>query len=361
MRRHKAISIIGSVGIPSNYGGFETLVEFISRNSPDDVRYHVFCSAKAYEEQKEEHNNAKLHYIDLNANGIQSIPYDIISLLRSPKEVETILVLGVASGLFLPIYKWLNPKKKIILNVDGLEWKRDKWNSLAKFFLKISEMTGTKAADIVIADNPEIQKHLKESYQVEAEHIPYGGDHTRTSTLSNSVKEKYPFLLKPYFFKVCRIEPENNVHLILSCFNEMPRKQLVIVGNWERNAFGKEMFTKYAEIENLHLLPPIYDQNVLDQIRSNAFVYIHGHSAGGTNPSLVEAMCLGLPIIAYDVEYNRETTNNKALYFKSKYSLSRTVDQLEEKYISALGKKMREIGMEHYTWKKVTESYLSLF
>ena len=117
--------------------------------------------------------------------------------------------------------------------------------------------------------------------------------------------------------RVCRIEPENNVHVVLKAFAQLPEKTFVMVGNWNNSEYGKSMKADYGNYSNIHLLDPIYDQVKLDKLRSNCLVYIHGHSAGGTNPSLVEAMYLGRPVIAFDVSYNCVTTENKALYFKN--------------------------------------------
>jgi glycosyltransferase involved in cell wall biosynthesis len=116
----------------------------------------------------------------------------------------------------------------------------------------------------------------------------------------------------PYACKVCRIEPENNVHVVLDAFSKLPRHTLVFIGNWNNSEYGRALREKYKDNTNMHLLDPIYDQRTLDVIRGNCFLYIHGHSAGGTNPSLVEAMYLGLPVIAFDVSYNRTTTDNSS-------------------------------------------------
>ena len=143
-----------------------------------------------------------------------------------------------------------------------------------------------------------------------------------------AVLNQFPFLSENYAFKVCRIEPENNVHLILEAFYKYPLLNIVLVGNWNNSVYGKQLKLQFESFENIYLLEPIYDQNILNQLRSNCYLYIHGHSAGGTNPSLVEAMYLELPIIAYDINYNRETTSNKALYFKD----SRIITITSKKY-----------------------------
>ena len=131
----KKISIIGTVGIPAKYGGFETLTEYLTKNLHKDYDMTVYCSSKSYEEKIDTHNGAKLKYINLNANGVQSIPYDIISIFSSLKFADTLLILGVSGCIILPFIR-LFSKKRIIVNIDGLEWKREKWGKGAKWFLK---------------------------------------------------------------------------------------------------------------------------------------------------------------------------------------------------------------------------------
>src|SRR5690606_1240493 len=197
----------------------------------------------------------------------------------------------------------------------GLEWKRDKWGGLARKYLKKQEELAVKFSHCVVVDNAGIQEHVTTSYLKESHLIPYGGDHVFRAELKTTTVEEFN-LPETYAFKVCRIEPENNIHLILEAFSEV-ETNLVIIGNWNNNHYGKKLRIAYNK-KNIHLLDPIYNQEQLNEIRSNCFLYIHGHSAGGTNPSLVEAMYLGLPILAFDVSYNKFTTKNTALYFKNK-------------------------------------------
>jgi hypothetical protein len=171
------ISIIGTVGIPACYGGFETLAENLVKSSTEGVKYTVFCSAKSYPEKQESYLGAQLRYINLNANGISSIPYDLISMLLSLKS-DIMLILGVSGSLFLPFIRLLY-RGKIITNIDGIEWKREKWGKLARFILHVSEKFAVRFSDIVIGDNQGIIEYVKEIYRREAVLIEYGGDHVK--------------------------------------------------------------------------------------------------------------------------------------------------------------------------------------
>lgn len=275
---------------------------------------------------------------------------------------DTILVLGVSGCIVLPVMKKIS-NKKIIVNIDGLEWKRNKWNRIAKRFLKYSEKLAVKSADYVIADNLGINKYIKDEYNKSSDTIAYGADHVERIELDRNSTDEYEFIRNAYAMTVCRIEPENNIHMILDAFSKIKSLPIVIVGNWNNSEYGKKLRAKYNSINYMFLLDPIYDQNRLNLVRSNCSIYIHGHSAGGTNPSLVEAMYLKLPIIVYDVIYNRMTTQNKALYFDSSKTLIELVAKLinNEKLLYEYSTEMGRIAEENYKWSKIAAQYANLF
>lgn len=350
------MAIIGSVGIPANYGGFETLVEQLTRHLSDDIDITVFCSAKSYPDKLERYNGAKLEYINLRANGWQSVFYDAISMFKSLK-YDLMLILGVSGCIFLPLLR-LFTKAKIIVNVDGLEWSREKWGYFAKKFLKFSERLAVYNADVVIADNEAIQDYIKKEYGVESEYIPYGGDHVQKLPLDDEILSEFPFLKYRYALTVCRIEPENNVHIILESFEDIDKLHLVIIGNWGNSKYSRKLRDRYSRYPHIHLLDAIYDQKKLDKIRSNAFVYIHGHSKGGTNPSLVEAIFLNSKIVYYDVIFNRYTTKGVGIYFKDSRSLKTVLNQVLDEDCTFDGKKDL---FEFYKWYIVSCKYKKIF
>ena len=357
----KYITVIGTQGVPANYGGFESLVEnIISEYKSPDIEYTVFCSSRDLPEKREEYKGAKLKYLSLSANGIQSIPYDMLSLLKIPKKTDIILVLGVSGSLILPFFR-LFSKKRLIINIDGLEHRRDKWGKVARTYLKLSEKMAVKYADIIIADNKGIQDYVKKEYGKESILIAYGGDHVIQKIGNDektSVLGKYGLQAGEYAFSVCRIEPENNVHITLEAYKQAG-KDLVFVGNWQKSEYGKRLYEQYSVYPNIHLLTPIYDLRILNVLRSNCSVYIHGHSAGGTNPSLVEAMFFKKPIYAFDVVYNRETTENKASYFSDVDSLKAMIRSSTT--MSENAQNMYEIANRRYCWKEIVKQYERLY
>lgn len=354
------ISIIGTVGVPAKYGGFETLTEYLTLYLGLDYDFTVYCTSRSYINKSKKHNNAKLSYINLKANGVQSIPYDIISIFKSLRNSDVLLILGVSGCIVLPIVKLIS-RNKVIVNIDGLEWKRNKWGRLAKRFLKFSEKIAVKYADEIITDNKAITNYVKKEYGFNSNLIAYGADHVGNESIDDEIIDTYPFVKNDYAFKVCRIEPENNIHIILSAFSSVSDKKIVIVGNWCNSKYGKNLKENYGFHKNIILLDPIYNQKTLNQLRSNCSVYIHGHSAGGTNPSLVEAMFLKLPIFAYDVEYNRETTTNKARFFNSSEELKNLLKNTKKIELDGLGKTLYGIAKRNYTWEEIARKYSKLF
>lgn len=354
------VAIIGTVGVPANYGGFETLVEQLVRhNHNEDLQYAVYCSKRSYNDERWVYHGAKTEYVGLNANGMQSIPYDILSLIKASRKSDVILVLGVSGCSFLPLYR-LFSKKKLVINIDGLEHRRDKWNKWVRRFLKYSEKQAVKYGDVIVTDNKGITDYVMEEYGKPSELIAYGGDHVLMDVSEEEQKKilKEDGLTKDgYSLGICRIEPENNVHTILEAYDQHPDKKLVFIGNWQKSEYGRNLLDKYKDSKNIKLMSAVYDLQKLYALRNNCRIYLHGHSAGGTNPSLVEAMFFAKPIIAFDCIYNRESTENKALYFNSASDLSSKLGNIPE----SIGQDMLEIARRRYTWGTIARQYESLY
>lgn len=350
------ISVVGSVGIPACYGGFETLVENLVSHRRNNIGYEVYCSSKTYQQKQKTYKEAKLFYIPFNANGISSIIYDAVSILHATliRRSDCLLILGVSGCIILPVLR-LFFRKRIITNIDGLEWRRDKWNKFAKAFLKFSERLAVKFSDVVIADNQAIADYVQREYGVDAVVIAYGGDH---AVSDNNVSGMLQNTTEDYAFSLCRIEPENNVHITLEAFSKTVRP-LKFVGNWNNSEYGKELKRKYSEFTNIELINSNYDVEELHKLRANCSNYIHGHSAGGTNPSLVEIMHFAKPVIAFDCDYNRATTEDKAAYFKNADELISALEDVSQ-YDVQNARSMLEIAQRRYTWEIVANQYLDI-
>lgn len=356
------VAIIGSQGVPASYGGFESLVEnLLGDNCPQDIHYTVFCSSKDMTPLEDNcYRGASLRYVSLRANGVQSIPYDVISMLKAIKGYDVILILGVSGCLFMPVLRMMT-RAKIVVNIDGLEHRRQKWGSMARRILRASEAMAVRYADVIVADNQGIVDYVRETYGKDATLIAYGGDQVVrdvSEATASEVLQSYGLTDGGYAMALCRIEPENNCDMILESFasSDVPLP-LVFIGNWTHSDYARSLRRRYEKAVGIHILDAIYDLDRLWVLRSHAALYIHGHSAGGTNPSLVEAMYLGIPIAAYDVNYNRYTTGGCASYFGDVCSLR---DIARDPDVSQ-GSKLKDFASQNYRWAKIARQYTELF
>ncbi|MEM6907571.1 MAG: DUF1972 domain-containing protein [Pseudomonadota bacterium] len=359
MSEPRKVAILGTVGVPGKYGGFETLADNLAqyhRSMDAAPQLTIYCSSKDRSECLAHYLDAKLRYVPFDANGPQSVLYDMVSLIDAIlRGHRDILLLGVSGALLLPVLR-LFTRARIITNIDGIEWRREKWRGLAKFILRISERAAVRFSDIVIADNQAIADYVSDTYRADAEVIAYGGDHALSGEANPAAIEQLP---QSYALALCRIEPENNVAMILEAFSQASRP-LVFVGNWSNSAYGQELAQRYRDHPNITIHPPIYDQDALKAIRSGAEVYVHGHSAGGTNPSLVEMMHFGIPVLAHGCEFNRHTTEGSAIYFASSEELRSIESSLTGQAAERIGTEMGAIARRRYTWRVIGERYFAL-
>src|SRR5574340_811970 len=231
MSKQKKVAILGSVGVPANYGGFETLAENLVKHhnsTSSNLLLSVFCSCCAYPSRDDSYLSAELRYVPLQANGVQSIPYDICSLLTAAWcRTDVILLLGVSGAIALPFLR-LFSSVRIITNIDGLEWRRAKWKGLARVFLRFSERIAVRFSHEIISDNRAIAEYVRRTYKVGSQVIAYGGDHA--VTVDEAVVDEFE-LPETFAFSICRIEPENNLHIVLEAFSKLESPHLVMVGN----------------------------------------------------------------------------------------------------------------------------------
>ena len=355
----KEVAIIGTAGLPANYGGFETMTDFLTKFKRDEFQFFVFCGKTPKEKQLQEYNGAKLIYLPFNANGSQSIVYDIVSICKSWFKYDTLIILGTPGCIILPILKVFK-KTKTIINFGGLEWKRDKWNYFIRKYLKFTERIAIKYSSYVVADNQSFCNYIKEEYNISSELIEYGGDHVSNLKPTSVLKKTYKFLNDSYYVSVSRAQHDNNLHLLLEAFSKTPDKNLVLVSNWDKFDYGIQLKKKYSNFDNIYIIDAIYDLSILDVIRSNAKAYIHSHTYCGTAPSLVEAMNLGLPIISFSVDTNFKTTENKAKYFTTSNDLIEVLNNSNDSEIIDLGNTMKEIAKRRYSWDVISNKYSKL-
>jgi len=360
----KKVAIIGTNGLPAKYGGFETLVNYITLNLNNDHNLIVYCSKTSQENQLNEFNRSKLVYLPFKANGWQSLIYDAVSIFHALLKFDVLIILGSSGVIAFPFKIFFN-KKKIIFNIGGIEWQKVRGTKfLAKIEVplkKLFEKICVSFSDIVVADNKVIYDYVANNYNSECVLAEYGGDHAKFISISENKSEKYPFIKNQYDISVSRAQEDMNIHVLLEAYKNIPERNLVIISNWEITEYGKNLKNEFkGRFKNIHLLDAIYDIDELNMLRSNASIYLHSHSLCGTAPSLVEAMFIGLPVICFDVDTNRATTEEKSLYFNNAASLSALLKEIDQNEIDKLGKRMKEIADRRYYWGRITEIYKNL-
>jgi glycosyltransferase involved in cell wall biosynthesis len=344
-----SIAVTGIIGVSKGYGGFETLAEnLIGGDSPIKT---VYCSDKYFDDKPRTYKGVKLVYLPIDSKGVFKISHTVISLIHAALTGhKTLLLLGVSGGIVLPALRLLFPKIKIVTNIDGLEWQRGKWNYFVRKILKISEYLCCKFSHVVIVDNLVLVHYVGKTYGFVPEEIVYGGEHALAgNTQSGERAESFNA------FGLCRIVPENNVHLILAAFARSGKK-IIFVGNWDSSVYGRKLKKQYSALDNIDILNPIFDLKYLFDLRSHCHVYVHGHSVGGTNPSLVEMMHFGKPIMAYDCNYNRVTMEGNGEFFSDADDLVLLLNKFSNSDGSS-GEAMKSIATRKYIWPVVRREY----
>jgi glycosyltransferase involved in cell wall biosynthesis len=353
----KSLFIIGSTGIPARYGGFETFAENISLKLRCKHDVTVICSKRFYAKEERHSNwkNIQRIFIPFNPNGISSLFYDLLSLIYASRNADSILILGSGCGIYLPFFTLIR-NVQFAVHIDGIEWKRSKWNLLVRIFLRISTSFSVKYANYVLIDNKALLKYISVNYANKVIPTGYGGDHLP------SYKTSMKSFGRPFAFSIARAEPENNLHLILEAFVKIEEMDLVIISDWKKNKYGRKLFARYNNHKNMILSGPIYNDLItLQEYRKQCHLYVHGHSAGGTNPSLVEAMYSGIPVIAFDNEFNRITTNNLAHYFSNIDDLVKQILTLTSEQLKKNAGSLQKYAFKHYTWDNVMKSLDTMY
>jgi len=371
------VAILGSRGIPAKYGGFETFAEGLTQNLINKgFDLTVSCEYENPRYRIEDLNGIKLEYFPIKPPNnyflrkIYENVSDIFFLLRLSKQYEVIIFLGIEVGMFLFIPQLLNKHVKTLVNIDGVMWKRTKFNRFERWLLKINHIMAIRFADIVIADSKEMMRYVDDKYQDKTtylsygiqtpEKIPWNGKNLKKLTKYTEKK----LLPGNYFLVVARLEPENNILTIIEGFLKSNSKiPMVVLGNFTSKDYQKQIEDVSGSLNReLYFLGSIYDEELLNMLRQNCLAYIHGHSVGGTNPSLLEAAISKNIIIAHNNAFNREVCKENAIYFNNSNDLKsqlESVDKNPEKY-SKIKINVHNRVKNEYSWEKISAGYENL-
>lgn len=377
------VFIIGSRGLPAQYGGFETFVDqLVSHQVSPDIQYHVACLSNDQAYQHFDYKGVDCFTIKAPKLGpARVIAYDMMAISYALKVIEKqgiekpiFYVLGNTIGAFVaPFARKIHKMGgQFYINPDGLEWKRAKWAKPIQAYLKYSEKIMTRHADLVISDNPGIESYIKEAYPwSKTTYIAYGTDLSPTSLNSqdNKVREfyqKWQTQEKNYYLILGRFVPENNYETAIREFMASSTKRdLVIICNQEGNPYFEELRarTGFDQDPRVKFVGTVYDQDLLKYIRKEAFAYIHGHEVGGTNPGLLEALAQTDLNLVLGVSFNQTVAKDSAHYWtKETGNLAHLIDRVDSlEDVSEWGQRAKANMKQNFTWEKIVGEYEELF
>lgn len=379
----KDIFIIGSRGLPAQYGGFETFVEkLISHKVSPAIRYHVACLS---DESTGNHfdykgadcftvNPPKLGPARVIAYDMMAINYSLKLIKKEGIQAPIFYILGNTIGAFIVHFakKIQSVGGILLVNPDGLEWKRAKWSKPVQSYLKYSEKEMTKYANLIISDNLGIETYIQNTYPwARTTFIAYGTDLSKTTLTAEDDPvldwyQKWQTQEKDYYLILGRFVPENNYETAIREFmKSSTERDLVIICNHEGNAYFDELrqITGFDKDKRVKFVGTVYDQDLLKYIRNQAFAYIHGHEVGGTNPGLLEALAQTDLNLIYNVDFNHQVAQETALYWnKEDGNLSQLIDSVDGQVsFEDFGNAAKANMKENYTWEKIVGEYEELF
>ena len=377
------VFIIGSRGLPAQYGGFETFVDqLVSHQVSPDIQYHVACLSNDQAYQHFDYKGVDCFTIKAPKLGPgRVIAYDMMAINYALKlikkqgiEQPIFYVLGNTIGAFVAPFARKIHKigGRFYINPDGLEWKRAKWAKPIQAYLKYSEKIMTRHADLVISDNPGIESYIKEAYPwSKTTYIAYGTDLSPTSLTSQDRKvrefyQKWQTQEKNYYLILGRFVPENNYETAIREFmTSSTKRDLVIICNQEGNPFFEELRarTGFDQDPRVKFVGTVYDQDLLKYIRKEAFAYIHGHEVGGTNPGLLEALAQTDLNLVLGVSFNQTVAKDSAHYWtKETGNLAHLIDRVDSlEDVSEWGQRAKANMKQNFTWEKIVGEYEELF
>jgi len=357
------IAMIGTRGVPARYGGFETAVEEVGRRLA--ARGHevtVYCRAfpGPGRARPEEYAGMRLvHLPAIRVRALETLSHTAVSVLHVLRrgDVDAVLVFNAANSVFLPLLRLR--RLPTATHVDGLEWRRGKWGRGGRAYYRLAESLAVRWSDRLIADAKGIADYYRDEFGATSDEIAYGAP-----LLGDVGDDKLAAVgvhAGRYHLVVARIEPENHVDLIIMGYlRSRATLPLVIVGSAPYRSAHSEHVRRFAAGHPaLRLLGGVWDQRQLDQLYANAATYIHGHSVGGTNPSLLRAMGAATATLAYDVSFNRDVLGPAGRFFADAESLARELERAEADpdTVTALGNELARRAATVYTWEEVTDGY----
>lgn len=366
------IAFVSTRGIPNNYGGFEQFAEYISVGLVARGHEVTVYSPHYHPYQEKEYKGVRIKHIyspeQWMGGSVGSFFYDYSCLKDALRKENFDIIYEAGYTSIIPAYIRFNVKEIkspiFATNMDGLEYKRTKFNPLVRKFVFWEEQMAVKHSHYLIADNMGIQDYYKEKYGRESKFLAYGAD--IHDDWDESMLQEFGLEPNNYYLIVARLEPENNLVMAIEGYlksQENGKRPLIIVGK-TNTPHGKDLVKKYGQEKSVRFLGGIYDFRKLDSVRHFSYAYFHGHSVGGTNPSLLEAMASGCFMLANDNVFNRAVLKENALYYGNEEDVCCLLNRIEEKVgtkketlVNANWEEIRTV----YSWEKLIDEHEKYF
>ena len=352
--------MVGTRGVPARYGGFETAVEEVGRRLAE--RGHevvVYCRSTGPDaERPARHLGMSLvHLPAIRSRSLETLSHSALSVGHLVRHrVDAAVVFNAANAPLLPVLR--AARIPVATHVDGLEWKRAKWGTAGRRYYRVVEALAVRWSDALIADAQGIADYYDREFGAPTTLLTYGAPQITAGTERLAELRLEP---RGYHLVVARFEPENHVHLIVEGYRRSgARKPLVVVGSAPySDAYTREVH-ELAD-ERVRFLGAVWDQVQLDQLYGNCATYLHGHSVGGTNPSLLRAIGAGAPVLGYDVDFNREVAGDAGQYFADAATLAQLIEAAEVDPVgtASAGRRARVLA-RRYDWERVADGYEEL-
>ncbi len=362
MSQTKKLSILGTRGIPSAHGGFETFAErlalaLVSRGWQVAVYCQHADPAGGERLWRDSWQGVERINIAVGPDTPKStLLFDWLCVRHAAERVDVCLVLGYNGAAFLP---WLRLRgRKVITNMDGIEWRRPKWGAVARAWFRVNEWIAARTSHRLVADHPEIARHLRQRHAgASIATVPYGADPVLDAP--EAPVRALGLVPDGYLISVCRIEPDNNVLLIVKAFSAAPRGlKLVVLGDLDRAGdYGRAI--RAAAGDDVLFPGAIFDAMIVGSLRFHARAYMHGHTVGGTNPSLVEALWAGNAVIAHDNPFNRWTAADAAVFFRDGEDCAARIAAVAQQpeLVTELRRNARSRAAALFEWQAVFSAY----
>ena len=348
------IGLLGTRGIPNRYGGFEEFAEQVCKYWADTGHeVLVYCEDN---ENKEVFAYKKVNQKFIKASkfpGLSQFIYDYRCTKHAlTQNLDVVYHAGYATSVFGNLIFKKALKGKLVYNMDGLEWKRSKFNRITRWLTKKLERAAAMSGAELVSDNKGIQDYLKSEYGASSTLIEYGAD-----IIKDEIEyfEGYP---KDFDLVIARFEPENHIEEIIAAYESQREATLVLVANRNTKLF-KKLSSRIQQAQNIIFNGPIYNKTELAFLKLNCRYYIHGHSVGGTNPSLLEALAAGCNILIHDNDFNKDVVDQYGQTWSNQTKLENLISKDAERFTTIDDQK--KYCAERFNWKLIAEKHLALF